>query len=69
LSTEKPKAEETRDSPSFDPLAIANDGNRRNGIKEATNTKQARDSTHIFLDRRGLIGKGRENRKIALTFF
>jgi hypothetical protein len=33
---------ETQDSPSSDPLAIANDGNRRNGNKRAINTKQAK---------------------------
>jgi hypothetical protein len=47
------RRKETRDSSSFDPLTIANDENRRNGIKEATNTEQAKSSSHISLDRWG----------------
>jgi hypothetical protein len=41
---------ETWDSLSFDPLAIANNGNRRNIIKRAVNTKPAKGSVHILLD-------------------
>ena len=34
--------ERGRDSPSFDPIAIAVDGNRRKRNKRAINTKQAK---------------------------
>jgi hypothetical protein len=46
------RRKETRDSPSFDPLAIANDGNRRNGIKEQqTPNKRRAQSSSYWIDR------------------
>jgi hypothetical protein len=40
----------------------SNDGNRRNGIKKAINTQQAKGSIHILLDRWGLRRKEEEER-------
>jgi hypothetical protein len=60
------RQKETRDSPSFDPLAKANDGNWRKGIKKAINTKQAKDSIHILLDRWGLRTKGKRRMESTL---
>jgi hypothetical protein len=56
----------TRDSPSFDPLTMANDVNWRNGIKRVINSKQAKGSIHILLDRRGLRTKGERRMESTL---
>jgi hypothetical protein len=60
------RQEVTQDSPPSDPLA--NDRNRGSGIKRATNTKQAKGSIHILLDRRGLRTREEEERMEPVLF-
>jgi hypothetical protein len=62
------RQEETQNSPSFDPLAIAMMG-IKDGIRKATNAEQAKSSTHISLDRWGLRTKEeRRNNGICTPF-
>jgi hypothetical protein len=57
LSTKSKKAEETQDSPSFDPDAIVTTGIGEGKSKGQQTPNKRRGSTHILLDQWGLRTK------------
>jgi hypothetical protein len=54
LSTTEPKTERGIGFTFLQSTRHSNDRNRRNGIKKAINTQQAKGSIHLLLYRRGL---------------